>query len=256
MQKRFENKVAIVTGATSGIGRETAQMFAHEGAKVVIAARREQMGSELVDIIKRDGGDALFVRTDVSDAASIEAMVATTMETYGRLDCAFNNAGIAGEAMKPTADHSKEMWDAVLATNLTGVWLSMKYEIPVMLKNGGGAIVNASSAYGLRASTVGHVPYAVSKHGVIGLTKTAAIEYAAHGLRVNAVCPGWAHSEMVDPALEALPDQLGALIAHDVPMKRVADAAEIARAVLWLCSDEASYVTGHAMSIDGGWTAR
>lgn len=256
MSRKFNGKVAIVTGATSGIGRETAIQFAIEGAKVVIAARRERLGAEVVAEIGRHGGEAIFVRTDVTDASSLEKLVATTMEQYGRLDCAFNNAGIAGDAMKATADHSMENWNAVLATNLTGVWLSMKYQIPAMLKSGGGAIVNASSTYGLKPSTAGHVPYAAAKHGVIGLTKTAAIEYAKAGLRINAICPGWTHSEMVDPALEALPEQLGALINQDVPMARVADAAEVARAVLWLCSDDSSYVTGHPLCVDGGWAAR
>jgi len=256
MGKDLQGKVVIVTGATSGIGRESALQFAQHGAKVVIAARRETLGQDVVESIVRQGGEAAFVLTDVTDEKSLAHLVREAVRLYGRLDCAFNNAGIAGEALKPTADHSRENWDAVLATNLTGVWLSMKYEIPAMLANGGGAIVNASSTYGLKPSTAGHVPYAVAKHGVIGLTKTAAIEYAKAGLRINAICPGWTHSEMVDPALDAFPDLLGGLIKQDVPMARVADAAEIARAVVWLCSAESSYVTGHAMCVDGGWAAR
>lgn len=251
MQRRFDGKVVIVTGATSGIGREAAIRFAREGASVVVAARRQTQGDAVVEEIRKASGEATFVRTDVADPACVEAMVAATLARYGRLDCAFNNAGIGGETTKRTADHSKENWDAVLATNLTGVWLSMKYEIPAMLANGGGAIVNTSSVYGLTRSDIGHAPYAVSKHGVIALTKSAAFEYAKRGLRVNAVCPGWTHSEMIDPGLDAN-EKFRAFVEGQVPMGRVADASEIADAVLWLCSGEASYVTGHAMSVDGG----
>ncbi|MBL8512616.1 MAG: SDR family oxidoreductase [Betaproteobacteria bacterium] len=256
MAARFEGRVALVTGATSGIGKETALQFAREGANVVLAARRAELGRALDREIVELGAEALFVETDVTQPDSIARMVDATLQRFGRLDCAFNNAGIAGEAMKPTADHTLDNWNAVIATNLTGVFTSMKYEIPAMLANGGGAIVNAASTYGLIGSTAGHVPYAAAKHGVIGLTKSAAIEYAKTGIRVNAICPGWTHSEMVDPALEAMPDVLGGLIAQDVPMGRVADAVEIARAVLWLCSAESSYVTGAALTADGGWTAR
>ncbi len=251
MQRRFDGKVVIVTGATSGIGREAAIRFAREGASVVVAARRQTQGDAVVEEIRKASGEAMFVRTDVADPASVAAMVAATLARYGRLDCAFNNAGIGGETTKRTADHSKENWDAVLATNLTGVWLSMKHEIPAMLANGGGAIVNTSSVYGLTRSDIGHAPYAVSKHGVIALTKSAAFEYAKRGLRVNAVCPGWTHSEMIDPGLDAN-EKFRAFVEGQVPMGRVADASEIADAVLWLCSGEASYVTGHAMSVDGG----
>jgi A-factor type gamma-butyrolactone 1'-reductase (1S-forming) len=254
--QRFKGKTVIVTGASSGIGRKTALAFAAEGANVALAARREAEGERVAEEIKAAGGNALFIKTDVSQSASVQALVDRTVATFGRLDCAFNNAGIGGDAMLPTADHSEANWDQVIAVNLTGTWLCMKHQIPAMLKSGGGAIVNNSSAYGLTASTVGHVPYAASKHGVIGLTKTAAVEYARNGLRVNAVCPGWTHSELVDPALEAFPEQLNTLIDQDVPMGRVADPMEIARAVLWLCSDEASFVTGHALSADGGWLAR
>jgi NAD(P)-dependent dehydrogenase (short-subunit alcohol dehydrogenase family) len=254
--QRFKGKTVIVTGASSGIGKTAALAFAAEGANVALAARREAEGERVAEEITAAGGNALFIKTDVSQSASVQALVDRTVATFGRLDCAFNNAGIGGDAMLPTADHSEANWDQVIAVNLTGTWLCMKHQIPAMLKSGGGAIVNNSSAYGLTASTVGHVPYAASKHGVIGLTKTAAVEYARNGLRVNAVCPGWTHSELVDPALEAFPEQLNTLIDQDVPMGRVADPMEIARAVLWLCSDEASFVTGHALSADGGWLAR
>lgn len=251
MQDRFEGKVVIVTGATSGIGREVALRFAREGAKVAAVGRRQAEGDAVVAAIAAAGGEAMFVRADVADPASVEAMVAATVARWGRLDCAFNNAGIGGESPKRTADHTKENWDAVLGINLTGTWLCMKYEIPAMLAAGGGAIVNTSSIYGLKRSDMGHVPYAVSKHGVLALTKTAAYEYAKKGLRVNAVCPGWTHSEMIDPALEA-DAKFRAFVERQIPSGRVADAGEIAEAVLWLCSGAASYVNGHALSVDGG----
>ena len=255
MKDRFAGKVAIVTGASSGIGKVTAVEFAREGAKVVIAARRAEESRQVVKQIKGEGGEAIFVQTDVARAASVQSLVAKTIDAYGRLDCAFNNAGIAGDVFLPTADHTEENWDNVIDVNLKGVWLCMKYQIPEMLKGGGGEIVNNSSVYGLKASTVGHAPYAVSKHGVVALSKTAANEYAKQGIRVNAVCPGWTHSEIVDAALEAYPDVLDR-IKQWVPMERVADGVEIARVVLWLCSDEASYVTGQALAPDGGWLAR
>jgi A-factor type gamma-butyrolactone 1'-reductase (1S-forming) len=256
MDRRFSGKVALVTGATSGIGRETALQFAREGARVVLSGRRDPQGRDVVSEIEAAGGQALFVRTDVTDAESVRRMVDATVARFGRLDCAFNNAGIGGDTMKPTADHSQENWDNVIATNLTGVWLSMKFEISAMLQYGGGSIVNNSSGYGLVGSGVGHAPYAAAKHGVIGLTRSAAIEYATQGIRVNAVCPGWTHSEMVDPALAAMPEAIAAILKDEVPMQRIAAAAEIARAVLWLCSDEASYVTGHPLVVDGGALAR
>jgi A-factor type gamma-butyrolactone 1'-reductase (1S-forming) len=256
MNKRFSGKVALVTGATSGIGRETALQFAREGARVVLSGRREPKGRAVVSEIETAGGEALFVQTDVTDADSVRRLVDATVARFGRLDCAFNNAGIGGDTMRPTADHSQENWDNVIATNLTGVWLSMKAEISAMLRCGGGSIVNNSSGYGLVGSGIGHAPYAAAKHGVIGLTKSAAIEYATQGIRVNAVCPGWTHSEMVDPALVAMPEAFTAILKNEVPMQRIAAAVEIARAVLWLCSDEASYVTGHPLVVDGGAVAR
>ena len=257
MRKRFEDKVVLVTGATAGIGRVSAIAFAREGAKVVITGRRINEGEATVNVIRQEGGEAIFVKTDVSKTEDIRAMVARTVETYGRLDCAFNNAGIVGEAGLRTADHSEETWDIVMNVNLKAVWLSMKYEIPEMLKGGGGVIVNNSSIYGLVASTMGHVPYAVSKHGVIGLSRTAAYEYATRGIRVNAVCPGFTHSEMVDKAIDELPaDYIDEAIIKHTPMGRIAETSEIADVVLWLCSSESSYVTGQAIAPDGGWLAK
>lgn len=255
MQKRFAEKVVIVTGASSGIGKVTAIEFGREGARVVVAARRVAESEATVRAIREAGGEAIFVQTDVANAESVRAMVARTIETWGRLDCAFNNAGIAGDVFLPSADHSEENWDNVIDVNLKGTWLCMKSQIPEMLKAGRGVIVNNSSVYGLKPSTVGHMPYAVSKHGVVALTKTAANEYAKQGLRVNAVCPGWTHSEVVDSALEAYPEMMER-IRQWVPMERVADGIEVARLALWLCSDEASYITGQAIAPDGGWLTR
>ena len=256
MKQRFQDKVVMVTGATSGIGKVAALAFARESARVVVVGRRLEEGEQTVQQIKDEGGDALFIQADVSKSIDVMSMVDKTIQNYGRLDCAFNNAGIGGNVMLPTADHTEENWDAVMSINLKGVWLCMKYQIPEMLKQGRGAIVNNSSIYGLGASTVGHVPYAVSKHGVIGLTKTAAYEYARQGIRVNAICPGYTHTEMVDSAMAALPDLFEKLLANDIPMGRIADAEEIVNAVVWLCSDEASFVTGQTLAPDGGWLAK
>lgn len=256
MHKRFEDKVVIVTGGSAGIGKVSALAFAREGAKVVVAARRVDEGNETVKRIKEEGGSAIFVCTDVTNADDVREMVARTINTYGKLDCAFNNAGIAGTAGLRTADHTEENWDTVMNINLKGVWLCMKYEIPEMLRNGGGTIVNNSSIYGLSASTVGHVPYSASKHGVIGLTRSAAYEYASKKIRVNAVCPGFTHSEMVDKALENLPPEFEQMIISNTPLGRIAETSEIANAVLWLCSDESSYVTGQALAPDGGWLVK
>lgn len=255
MKKRFQDKVVIVTGATSGIGKVSALAFAREGAKVVMASRRVEHGMQLVEQIKAAGGEASFIQTDVARSQDVMKMVSRAIDTYGRLDCAFNNAGIGGDVMIPTADHTEENWDNVMNINLKGIWLCMKYQIPEMLKQGGGSILNNSSIYGLAASTVGHVPYAVSKHGIIGLTKTAAFEYASKGIRVNAICPGYTHTELVDNALEAIPALFDKIVA-DIPMGRIAETEEIVNAVLWLCSDESSFVTGQALAPDGGWLAK
>src|SRR5262245_23104398 len=255
MKNRFEGKVVIVTGASSGIGKVSALAFAREGAKVALAARRVEQFQQLVEQIKAAGGEAIFIQTDVTRTQDVVNLVNQTIETYGKLDCAFNNAGIGGEVFRLTAEHTEENWDNVLNVNLKSVWLCMKYQIQEMLKQGRGAIVNNSSIYGLIGSTVGHAPYAVSKHGVIGLTKTAAFEYAKKGIRVNAVCPGYTHSELVDAAIEAVPAVFEKILL-DVPMGRIAETEEVANAVLWLCSDEASFVTGQTLAPDGGWLAK
>jgi NAD(P)-dependent dehydrogenase (short-subunit alcohol dehydrogenase family) len=246
-------KVALVTGASSGIGRASALAFGREGAKVVVADIVAEGGEETVSLIKKAGGEALFVRAEVSKAAEVAALINTAVATYGRLDCAHNNAGIEGAAAT-TVECTEENWDRIIAINLKGVWLCMKYEIPQMLKQGGGAIVNTASGAGL----VG-VPrsggYVASKHGVVGLTKTAALEYAKLGIRVNAVCPGPIDTPMLQRIGSRRP-QIVEKIAAAGPMRRLGKPEEIAEAVVWLCSEAASFVTGQAMPVDGGYMAQ
>ena len=248
-----EGKVALVTGAGSGIGRATALVFAREGAKVVVSDIVVEGGQETVQQIEAAGGEAIFVKADVSQAADVEALVTQTVETYGRLDCAFNNAGIEG-GMKLTIDCTKEEFDRTIAVNLTGVWLCMKYEIQQMLSQGSGAIVNTASAAGL-VGFPSLPDYVASKHGVVGLTKTAALEYAKSGIRVNAVCPGVIQTPMVERGAQLSPgfDELAVSME---PVGRFGQPAEIGEAVVWLCSDAASFVTGHPMVVDGGLVAQ
>jgi len=246
-------KVALVTGASSGIGRATALAFAREGAKVVVADVTVEGGEETVAQVKNAGGEAIFVKTDVSKAVEVEALVAKAVATYGRLDCAHNNAGIAGKA-KTIVDDTEDNWDRILAINLKGVWLCMKYEIAHMLKQGGGAIVNTVSGAGLIGVRRGGA-YVASKHGVVGLTKTAALEYAKAGIRVNCVCPG----PIDTPMLQGIGGSNQVVIERMVaaqPGGRLGQPAEIAEAAVWLCSDAASFVTGLPMPVDGGYTAQ
>jgi len=249
----LNGKVALVTGGSSGIGRATAVAFGREGAKVVVASRRIPEGEETVDMIRAAGGDALFVRTDVTHASEVEAMVGQTVETYGRLDFAFNNAGTT-PPMAFTADCPEELWDHIINTNLKGIWLSMKHELPQMLKQGAGVIVNNSSVAGL-VGFPGRAAYAASKHAIIGLTKTAALEYARAGIRVNVVCPGWIRTPMLDSGLRQNP-QFEAQILKMQPNGRIGTPEEVAGAVIWLCSDTASFVTGHTLVMDGGLLAQ
>lgn len=246
-------KVALVTGASSGIGRATALAFAREGAKVVVADVTVEGGEETVAQVKKAGGEAIFVKTDVSKAVEVEALVAKAVATYGRLDCAHNNAGIAGNA-KTIVDDTEDNWDRILAINLKGVWLCMKYEIAHMLKQGGGAIVNTASGAGLIGVRRGGA-YVASKHGVVGLTKTAALEYAKAGIRVNCVCPG----PIDTPMLQGIGGRNQMVIERMVaaqPGGRLGQPAEIAEAAVWLCSDAASFITGLPMPVDGGYTAQ
>jgi NAD(P)-dependent dehydrogenase (short-subunit alcohol dehydrogenase family) len=246
----LDGKAALVTGAGSGIGRATALACAREGAKIVVADRVVEGGEETVSMIKSAGGEATFVPVNVTQAAEVEAMVAAAVSTYGRIDCAHNNAGIEG-VFATTADYPEEDWDRVMAVNLKGVWLCMKYEIPQMLQQSGGAIVNTASLAGLVGAK--RMPaYVASKHGVAGLTKTAALEYAKSGIRINAVCPGIIHTSMVDRMFLSRRPDLEDRLAAVEPMGRLGKPEEVAEAVVWLCSDAASFVTGHTMTVDGG----
>jgi NAD(P)-dependent dehydrogenase (short-subunit alcohol dehydrogenase family) len=248
-----QGKVVLVTGGGSGIGRATALKSAQEGAKVVIADYAQEGGERTVKMITEAGGKASFVPADVSVAKQVEAMVAKAVETYGRIDGAYNNAGIEGR-MATTTEATEENFDRIIAINLKGVWLCMKYEIPQMLKQGGGSIVNTASVAGLVA--IERLPaYNASKHGVIGLTRTAALEYAAKNIRVNCVCPGAIRTPMTERVLDKEGISEQEWIAPE-PIGRMGRPEEIAAAVVWLLSDAASFVTGHPMAIDGGWVAR
>ena len=253
MPKQFKGKVSLVTGAASGIGRATALAFAREGAKVVIDDIQVEAGEKTRRLITESGGEAIFVEADVRKAADVETLINKVIEKYGRLDFAHNNAGIE-DALTLMADCTEENWDNVTSTNLKGVWLCMKYEIRHMLKQSGGAIVNTASTAGLFGAPKWSA-YAASKGGVVQLTRTAALEYAKAGIRINAVCPGGTQTSMHERAKvlaagkETPPSELN-------PQGRRADPKEIAAAVVWLCSDAASFVTGHPMVVDGGMTAR
>jgi len=253
MARRFEGKVALVTGGAAGLGLATALAFAREGASVVIADVKEEAGQAAVQKITDTGGKAIFVKTDVSRAEEVKMLIDKTVETFGRLDCAFNNAGIEGKSAS-TADCTEENWDRVININLKGLWLCMKYEIPQMLKQGGGAIVNMSSVAGL-VGFEGMPAYCASKGGVIQLTKTAALEYARNGIRVNAVCPGGIETEMIERVATTSPEMRENLINMH-PIGRLGRPEEVADVVLWLCSDESSFVTGYPVAIDGGFVAR
>ncbi len=253
MAKQFAGKVAVVTGGSSGIGRASALAFAREGAHVVVSDVDVEGGEETRGLIEQAGGTALFVKTDVSQAAQVEAAMTQAITTYGRLDYAHNNAGIEGMVLTQTADWTEEAWNQVLRINLKGVWLCMKYEIPHMLTQGGGAIVNTASIAGLVGSR--SAGYGASKHGIVGLSKTAALEYAKAGIRVNAVCPGVIRTPMVERSLARIPD-LEARFVEVEPIGRIGTPEEVAEAAVWLCSDAASFVTGHAMTVDGGYVAQ
>jgi NAD(P)-dependent dehydrogenase (short-subunit alcohol dehydrogenase family) len=252
MMGEHEGKVALVTGGTSGIGRETAILFAKRGAKVVVAGRRENEGKSTIDLIHRAGGEGIFVKTDVSRASEVEALVEKTVETFGGLDYAFNNAGIEGNWV-PLVEQSEEDWDRTIDINLKGTWLSLKFEMQQMLKQGrSGAIVNNSSIAGFIGSR-GTATYSASKHGVLGLTKAAAIEVAGNGIRVNAVCPAAIETAMADRLFGAPDVKKKSLTFY--PMNRFGESSEVAEAVVWMCSSAASFMTGQSLVLDGGFLA-
>jgi NAD(P)-dependent dehydrogenase (short-subunit alcohol dehydrogenase family) len=252
MTRQFNGEVALITGGSSGIGRATALLFAAQGARVVVASRRAEESEETVRLIQAAGGDAFFVKTDVSQAAQVEALVGKAVAQYGGLHFAFNNAGIEGAPFVPTASYPEAMWDDVVDINLKGVFLSMKYELPHILKSKG-AIVNMASVAGLSGGRLG-VAYYASKHGVIGMTKAAALEYADKGVRINAVAPAVIHTPMAERAGLAMGDpQMAASVLALHPMGRIGAPDEVAQAVLWLCSQGASFTTGHTLPVDGGF---
>ena len=246
-------KTALVTGGGSGIGRAAALAYARAGAHVLVADVDTTGGEETVALIEKLSETGMFVAADVSRAGDVEAMVDAAVAKWGRLDFAFNNAGIQGE-LSQTAQCSEENWDQITGINLKGVWLCMKYEITQMLKQGGGAIVNNASNFGVVGS-VGMPAYSASKHGVIGLTKTAAIEYAQSGVRINVVCPGPVQTPLVDKIIERQPEIVDAITQRE-PIGRMGQPEEIAGAVVWLCSSEASFVIGATLAVDGGYVAQ
>jgi NAD(P)-dependent dehydrogenase (short-subunit alcohol dehydrogenase family) len=245
-----DQKAAIITGGSSGIGRAAAVALAKQGVKIAIAARRAKEGEETVRLVKEAGSEGIFVKTDVANENDVRSLVEKTVKQYNRLDYAFNNAGIE-EKTTPLVDQTSEVFDQIMNVNVKGVWLSMKYEIPEMIRTGGGAIVNTSSGAGV----VGYPQqpiYIASKHAVLGLTKSAALEYAKSGIRINAIAPGVTETEMVERVDKQLIEHLKSI----TPIGRIGDPQEIANAVVWLLSDKASFVLGHTLLVDGGVVSR
>jgi len=250
---KMNGKVALVTGAGSGIGRATALLFAEEGARVVVSDIAPEGGEETVKMIEGAGGGAIFARVDISKAAEVEAAVNKAVETFGQLDYAVNNAGMETQPT-PTVDCAESDFDRTIMVNLKGTWLCMKYEIQQMLKSGIGAIVNVSSIAGL-VGVAAMPAYVAAKHGIVGLTKTAALEYGTSGIRVNAVCPSAIRTPMLEQVIASIPEA-GKDMEANHPIGRIGETKEVAETIVWLCSDAASFVTGHALAVDGGLLAK
>ena len=254
MDYGFRGKIALVTGAASGIGRATAELFGSGGARVVASDIDAERGAAAVEALRDAGGEVVFVAADIADDTAVRALVSQAIDTYGGLDCAANCAGVGG-GHGTTHEYPPEDWDRIVGINLRGTWLAMRHEIEAMLAAGnGGTIVNVCSTLGLRGSAFGS-PYSASKHGVLGLTRSAAIEYASRGIRINAVCPGAIDTPMMDETFQRFPGLRDALVGF-VPMQRMGKPDEVAHAIAWLSSEGSSFVTGEALAVEGGLLAR
>jgi NAD(P)-dependent dehydrogenase (short-subunit alcohol dehydrogenase family) len=253
MTQDFKGKVALITGAASGLGRATALLFAEKGAKVVVSDVAVEGGHETVSMIQAIGGEATFIVCDVANEASVTELITKTVEVYGRLDCGINNAGIGG-LWTATHKYPTDNFEKVMAINTTGVFMCMREELKVMTQQGSGAIVNVASVAGL-SGFPNNVAYAASKHAVVGMTKSAGLEYAKKGIRVNAACPVFTITPMVTGMFDVIGDEMKDKLEASIPMKRFGKPEEIAEAIVWLCSDSASFITGHALPIDGGMVA-
>ena len=253
MNRKFDDQIVLVTGGSSGIGRATAIAFAKEGAQVVIADIDSIGGDETIRIIQENGGKAKFIYKDVSQTQAVESLITSIVSTFGHLDCAFNNAGVSSQTKALTAESLEDDWERIISINLKGVWLCMKYELLQMQSQGKGVIVNTASTAGLIAHA-GHCAYAASKHGILGLTRTAALEYAQTGIRINAVCPGYIRTPMLERGMhrDGGSNALEMAMIAKQPSGRLGTAEEVAETVLWLCSDSASYIMGQSIVIDGG----